>query len=643
MWRKCFEEAAAAGDIPEAKQKVFKPRFPEIPTLANYKEGGGKEFWERFPVNLEDKVEPDFNHKALSALVGKLGCSDKARVDRVLGYLREGADIGCKGIYRCSTSSSNASSSYESGREVSDAIAGWIADKYAYGPVEEAEVPAEAKVSGIMVKKKPNGAARVILNLSAPAGVSVNEGITAEDFPAVMSSTEAWLRVLRKAGRGCWISKTDWASAYKQIPVRKEDTNLQWFEWAGRFFKELCLIFGSASSAGIFDDAAKVVLDLVCRLAGFPADMICQHLDDICAAAAVKEVLDKFDDTFSEVAEELGVKLAPRDDHDKTFGPCKKGVVFGVEYDTEEWTWQLPEEKMLRIIGAIKEVMKKPTITDKQAQSLAGKLINIRPLIPAGKYNVDRIMAMLAASSKNKEVEVSDDCRRQLRFWELALLACNGRLSIPDPDIRLPPWAVDIYTDAAGGTLDSPGRGSGGVCQGEWFYIPWSMKVNSGCCKVDGKKVARKLSALELVGPLAALVAFAERCRMMPVRIWVDNAGSVRIWEKGYSSYCRLCTTLVKAISVVAAGLGSRVEITKITRCSSSGAVIADKLSKGDILGGLEEGRRSGRPLAATPTALPTPLLRWVCLPVPYDDLGHELLVHLAGQGVPVLGYSTGS
>ena len=55
-------------------------------------------------------------------------------------------------------------------------------------------------------------------------------------------------------------------------------------------------------------------------------------------------------------------------------------------------------------------------------------------------------MAMLAASNKNKEVELDDDCRRQLRFWELALLACNGRLSIPDPDSRLPPWAVDIYT-----------------------------------------------------------------------------------------------------------------------------------------------------------------------------------------------------
>ena len=77
-----------------------------------------------------------------------------------------------------------------------------------------------------------------------------------------------------------------------------------------------------------------------------------------------------------------------------------------------------------------------------------------------------------AASSNNKEVDVDDSCKRQLGFWELALLACNGRLSIPDPDSRLPPWTVDIHTDGAGSTPDKPGRGSGRVCGGEWFYIP---------------------------------------------------------------------------------------------------------------------------------------------------------------------------
>ena len=76
-------------------------------------------------------MKPEFSHVALSAMVDQLGCSDRARVDRGLDYLRIGAEIGCKGIYRSSTSSSNASSAYECGREVTDAIAGWIADGYA--------------------------------------------------------------------------------------------------------------------------------------------------------------------------------------------------------------------------------------------------------------------------------------------------------------------------------------------------------------------------------------------------------------------------------------------------------------------------------------------------------------------------------
>ena len=212
---------------------------------------------------------------------------------------------------------------------------------------------------------------------------------------------------------------------------------MQWFKWAGRFFKELCIIFGRASSTGIFDDAAKVVLDLVCRLAGFAGDMICQHLDDICAAAGVKEVLDAFDDTFTATVKELGVKLVPRDDHDKTFGPCRRGVVFGIEYDTEEWTWQLPEEKKMRIVAAIREVRGSETVTDNAESAEPGRETDQHPAADTGeKYNADRIMALLAASSKSKSVVVDEACKRQLKFWEMALLACNGRLSIPGVAIK---------------------------------------------------------------------------------------------------------------------------------------------------------------------------------------------------------------
>ncbi len=118
-----------------------------------------------------------------------------------------------------------------------------LADKgFLYGPVREDEVPAGAKISGIMVRPKPNGSVRVILNLSAPAGCSVNDGIDLREFPTKMSSTAAGIAVLNTAGRGCFMTKIDWADAYKHIAVSAADTELQWFEWLGRYFKELCLI-----------------------------------------------------------------------------------------------------------------------------------------------------------------------------------------------------------------------------------------------------------------------------------------------------------------------------------------------------------------------------------------------------------------
>ena len=128
---------------------------------------------------------------------------------------------------------------------------------------------------------------------------------------------------------------------------------------------------------------------MVCRVTGFSPEMICQHLDDICGACSDRERLEVFNSGFKTVAAKLGVKLAPRDDHDKTFAPCQKGVVFGVEYDTVEWTWALPDKKKWGIVAAIRKATESESMTAKEVQSLAGKLINIRPLIPAGKFNID--------------------------------------------------------------------------------------------------------------------------------------------------------------------------------------------------------------------------------------------------------------
>ena len=141
-------------------------------------------------------------------------------------------------------------------------MAGWLEKGFAAGPFSAEDVPAVAKVNGMMCRPKPSGAVRVILNMSAPAGRSVNDGIDSGEFPTVMSSTAKWVAVLNRAGRGCLMTKVDWADAYKHIRVRAEDRILQWFSWLGKFFVELCLVFGTASSPGLYDRLAKLVLNL---------------------------------------------------------------------------------------------------------------------------------------------------------------------------------------------------------------------------------------------------------------------------------------------------------------------------------------------------------------------------------------------
>jgi hypothetical protein len=151
--------------------------------------------------------------------------------------------------------------------------------------------------------------------------------------------------------------KIDWSDAYKHIHVCEDDFKLQWFSWLGKDFFELALIFGTSSSVGIFDRLAKIVLPIAVVKAKFPAAMVCQHLDDVCAAAAAgDDGLQRLEADYRQTAEELGVRLAPTTDPDKAFSPCTGGTVLGVCYDTAAWTWYIPEEKLNRLLHQIKAV-----------------------------------------------------------------------------------------------------------------------------------------------------------------------------------------------------------------------------------------------------------------------------------------------
>ena len=275
--------------------------------------------------------------------------------------------------------------------------------------------------------------------------------------------------------------------------------------------------------------------------------------------------------------------------------------------------------------------------------SICGKIIHVRPLVPGGKFHIQHLLRANSLSTNPQSlVPITEELRSQLDFWYNVLPLCSGNVAIPDPDPVLPPWAIECWTDAAGGTTQKSWHGVGAVTQFWWAYMAWGHQINSGQDAGRGRSLDRVMSALELLGPLLTIAAGYEWCRHAVVKVWVDNAAACHIWRKGYSTSCPLSSTIVKAVYDIAGGIGCKLDIVKITRCSTPGAEMSDALSKGHFIRFWDIQKRSKDfDLDGEMAWVPTSLKRWVMNPRPDDQLGSRILQELSAH-TTVLGWNTG-
>ena len=556
----------------------------------------------------------------------------------VITDIKTGAMIGVQEQYRVQSVSTNAPSAFEFGDRVSDSLCKMMREGYIMGPFDEQNIPfGQNRFSGLMVRLKPDGSARMILNLSKGDPVSVNEGINSADYPAIMSSTQEFVKVLNRSGRGAKLTKVDWAAAYKQLRVNLSDIWQQGFKWLGKIFFELCLVFGAASSAGLYDRLAKIVLHIVLAKSGMPGRCVIQHLDDVCSASpGSSDRASVFYNTFRSTCEELGVKLAPEGDKDKEFGPSTQGVVLGVVYDTLNWTWTIKDDKLNIILNDIQDCMENETRILREVKSLCGKLIDIRCLYPDFKFYLSNLIAdsSISVMDMNIQVTLSNWARQDLRWWLIALPILIGG-KIPKTDLNPRPDAIKIYTDAAGGSSESEGRGIGSCIFPEiWAQQKHGQKTNEGVLASDGKSLAHKLSVWELVGPLLAITSAPNRVRNKQAVAYVDNIGSVHWWAKGWANGCNLGNSVIRALHLVTKALNVELYIIHVTRCSCREALVADAISKSNYTTFRALMKDSER----FPRRAPTALRNWVLDPTVDRDLGDRILQEMS-TSTRVLGY----
>ena len=125
MWMERMRELF---DLPPGpmEDKIFSPKNPEIPRLQDYEKKAPAWYWDIFPRNeaksAKSKIDPD----KLRELALECGYSDRKNLDKIIGWIREGAKIGCHGKYRAPTMAKNSKSCVADGYKISDAIGSWI-------------------------------------------------------------------------------------------------------------------------------------------------------------------------------------------------------------------------------------------------------------------------------------------------------------------------------------------------------------------------------------------------------------------------------------------------------------------------------------------------------------------------------------
>jgi hypothetical protein len=390
------------GALPKSRDTVSDSK-----TVANNVITGNSDVgWDTFPSKeIPSKPETRIDIKKLKILVDanekSLLDHEVRRARRVIAYLEGGAPAHQLGQLK-SCLVGNKIPSSEANSAVLETVANWINEGFVAGPFKQPPLD-NFRVNGmIAIVKGPK--VRPVLNVSEPSGRSFNDNVDKYQVErVVMDNARTFSYILLEAGKNARIDKTDVKNAFKNVPAKIKDLNLQGFMLNGRFFVELRMIFGACTALANYDILGNTVEKLAIAESGIPRRFVRRAVDDQpTATPASSSWGEKFVNTYKKICDELNIELAEDCENcDKAYTNETCGKVLGVRFRSTDLTWKLPEEKTRQYLQKIAEIARSRSVTFDDMQSLMGRLnflCMMCPFLKAFRFNL------------NKELSVRLDC-----------------------------------------------------------------------------------------------------------------------------------------------------------------------------------------------------------------------------------------
>lgn len=206
----------------------------------------------------------------------------------------------------------------------------------------------------------------------------LNECITAPKF--ALPNIEAVTNMLRSND---FMMKADLAAGFLQLPINsKEQTFLGFIHpISNRFCVYQKLPFGLASAPFLFQTFTQSLEKAIEKVMNIKTKV---YMDDWILTSTNEEEVHTIFQSFRNFMEYLGVALQ----HEKTEGPTTRMVYLGIGIDTTKHELYLPEEKRIRYLKDLEQLLKEKQSTMERVAKMAGRLVHISAIHRAGMGHI---------------------------------------------------------------------------------------------------------------------------------------------------------------------------------------------------------------------------------------------------------------
>lgn len=313
---------------------------------------------------------------------------------------------------------------------------------------------------GVVPKKVPSEF-RLIHHLSFPKGASVNDGIPHEHTSVHYATIDGAIELIKRAGPGCFLTKTAIKNAFQIIPIHPDDYGLLGMQWRGLYYYDRCMPMGCSSSCLTFETFSTAVEWVAHNKLNI--DYILHLLDDFLLVAPSEHLCQQQLDLFWSLCSYVGIPIAP----EKTSGPATSMSFADIELDSILLEARLPMEKIEKCVSLISEFSRRKKVTLKEIQSLVGLLNFACSVIRPGRAFLRRLIDLtVGVRMPNHCIRLNREVKEDLNLWLSFLSNFNGKSFFLE-DTWLSSSKLNLFTDASGAL------GFGALFGSHWCYGKW--------------------------------------------------------------------------------------------------------------------------------------------------------------------------